>query len=217
MKNPHANDWNDWAKMARNLSLEDLKESILSGYKSGKPFAPTELLLLGYNKLESVLDFGCGLGRNFPKLKAISKNVYGYDLADMLDAYVREGADPEVSLHYSWDVARASRYDLTLASLVLQHIPDKKIITDILRDLSLCSTCLYVGTRNYTDTTGHNVIKLIHDTGYWDILACNANLSDVLHNTPAINDHFAAVFKTNNKQQLSWAGRRPDVRLRSDD
>ena len=55
----------EWAELAATASDEDLRERILTGFKSGKPFTPYFPTLPLPESIASVLDFGCGLG---PKL-----------------------------------------------------------------------------------------------------------------------------------------------------
>ena len=50
-----------------------MRERILTGYKAGKPFTPYVPTITLPAPIESVLDFGCGLGRNFPYLKTIAR------------------------------------------------------------------------------------------------------------------------------------------------
>src|SRR5215475_9818692 len=75
---------NDWQSVARTASPDDLREHILTGYKSGKPFTPYVPTIAVPSSIDWVLDFGCGLGRNFPYLKSIAAHVAGFDLPPMI-------------------------------------------------------------------------------------------------------------------------------------
>jgi hypothetical protein len=59
----------DWLQVARGED-EDVRERILTGYKDGKPFTPYAPTIAWPSNIRSVLDFGCGLGRNFPHLRS---------------------------------------------------------------------------------------------------------------------------------------------------
>ena len=59
---PGRDEWSDIAVG----DADELRERILTGYKSGKPFTPYVPTIPLPATIESVLDFGCGLGRNFP-------------------------------------------------------------------------------------------------------------------------------------------------------
>ena len=74
----------DWEHAALASDDDELRERILTGFKSGKPvtpYTPTIALPAG---LDRALDFGCGAGRNFPYLKTIANAVYGFDLPAMV-------------------------------------------------------------------------------------------------------------------------------------
>ena len=61
----------DWTDIAAG-DADELRERILTGYKAGKPFTPYVPTIPLPAPIDSVLDFGCGLGRNFPYLKTIA-------------------------------------------------------------------------------------------------------------------------------------------------
>ena len=69
-----------------------------------------------------MLDFGCGLGRNFPYLKTIASRVEGYDLPPMIERCRALATEQVSALTSDWADARTRRYALVFASLVLQHI-----------------------------------------------------------------------------------------------
>ena len=73
-----------WAGIAGSSTADDLREHILTGFKAGKPFTPYVPTLSMPAATTRVLDFGCGLGRNFPFLKTIARHVTGFDLPAMI-------------------------------------------------------------------------------------------------------------------------------------
>src|SRR3990170_538113 len=75
----------EWADLAAAASDDDLRERILTGFKEGKPFTPYVPTIALPAPLGSVLDFGCGLGRNFPYLRSVASRVVGYDLPAMIE------------------------------------------------------------------------------------------------------------------------------------
>jgi SAM-dependent methyltransferase len=111
----------EWSDIAAG-DADELRERILTGYKAGKPFTPYVPTLTLPAPLESVLDFGCGLGRNFSYLKTVASRVEGYDLPPMIERCRALATEPVSDLTSDWTDARTRRYALVFASLVLQHI-----------------------------------------------------------------------------------------------
>src|SRR6478735_9124403 len=52
-----------WLSIAELSTPDDLREHILTGFKSGKPFTPYVPTIALPAPLDRVLDFGCGVGR----------------------------------------------------------------------------------------------------------------------------------------------------------
>ncbi|HET9528043.1 MAG TPA: methyltransferase domain-containing protein, partial [Pyrinomonadaceae bacterium] len=74
----------EWESIAATSDPDELRERIFTGYKTGKPFTPYVPTIALQTPVSSVLDFGCGVGRNFPYLKSIGRQVVGYDLEPMI-------------------------------------------------------------------------------------------------------------------------------------
>jgi 2-polyprenyl-3-methyl-5-hydroxy-6-metoxy-1,4-benzoquinol methylase len=159
-----------WLSVARDSDPENLRESILSGYKTGKPFTPYFPTIPFPSPIEWALDFGCGIGRNFPFLKSIARRVAGFDLQPMIER-CRTLATVEVEcLTARWEEISSRRFDLIFASLVLQHI-EPEAYTSYLRDFARMSPSVYVLTR-IEDDFGSNVLSIINDTGLFDAGEC---------------------------------------------
>src|SRR5205814_4678078 len=92
----------DWLTVARSADPEDLREHILTGYKSGKPFTPYVPTLPLPPSIDSVLDFGFGVGRSFPYLKSIARHVVGYDLPPMIERCRALATEPVDLLSGDW-------------------------------------------------------------------------------------------------------------------
>src|SRR6266545_4813150 len=73
-----------WLSIARSNDPDDIREHILIGFKSGKPFTPCIPTITLPAPVERVLDFGCGVGRTFPFLRTIARHVTGFDLPPMV-------------------------------------------------------------------------------------------------------------------------------------
>jgi len=141
----------DWLSVARSASPEDLREHIPS-------------------PIDSVLDFGCGVGRSFPYLKSLARHVVGFDLPPMI-ARCRSLATESVDLLLDdWDAARRRHFDLIAATLVLQHI-EPASCRAYLADSAQMAPAVYVLTRVENDF-GENVLELVAQTGLFDTGEC---------------------------------------------
>jgi hypothetical protein len=159
----------EWADIAAG-DADELRERILTGYKGGKPFTPYIPTITLPSPIESVLDFGCGLGRNFPYLKTIASRVDGYDLPPMIERCRALAAEPVSGLTSDWADARTRRYALVFASLVLQHI-DTGECRQYLADFARMAPHVYVLTRTHTDF-GAAMLDLVAESGLYITGTC---------------------------------------------
>ena len=77
-----------WTKLALDSSDPDLKDLVLTGSADMKelPSSPVSLVVTDPSiNIKKVLDFGCGIGRNFKHYKKFYEEVHGYDLPSMVD------------------------------------------------------------------------------------------------------------------------------------
>jgi SAM-dependent methyltransferase len=111
-----------WFSIAQSTDPDDLREHILTGFKSGKPFTPYVPTIALPSPVERILDFGCGVGRTFPFLKTIARHVTGFDLPPLIERCRVLAAVPEDALFDDWNAARQRTFDLVVSVLVLQHI-----------------------------------------------------------------------------------------------
>lgn len=159
----------EWSDIADG-DADELRERILTGYKSGKPFTPYVPTIAMPAPIESVLDFGCGLGRNFPYLKTIATNVEGFDLPQMIARCRTLGTVPISSLTSDWEDVRTRRYDLVFASLVLQHIETAEC-RRYLADIAGIAPCVYLLTRTRTDFDAV-MLDLVAESALYDASTC---------------------------------------------
>jgi SAM-dependent methyltransferase len=160
----------DWLSVARGGDADELRDRILTGFRSGKPFTPYVPTLELPAPTDDVLDFGCGVGRNFPYLRTLARRVSGFDLPPMIQR-CRQLAPVEVdSLSDDWTEVAAKRFDLIFASLVFQHIePDA--CRSYLRDFARMSPLLYLLTRTSSDF-GTNVLDHCEEIAAFDAGDC---------------------------------------------
>jgi SAM-dependent methyltransferase len=155
----------DWLVLARDGSPDDIRERILTGYKSGKPFTPY-VPTVPLPAVQSALDFGCGLGRNFPYLKQLARTVAGYDLPPMVERCRQSGGVAIDFLSSDWQQMKSLKFDLIVCSLVLQHIEPEPVRL-FLRDFTLMAPSIYLLTRATTDF-GEQMLDVIAETGLFD-------------------------------------------------
>lgn len=157
----------EWTTLAQSASDDDLREKILTGFKDGKPFTPYRPTLALPSPLGSVLDFGCGLGRNFPYLRSIASRVTGFDLPAMIARCRAQSATPVAALTDDWAALREQRFDLIFASLVLQHVEADRC-RGAIADFARMAPVTYLITRGQGDF-GFNVIDLVAASGLFDM------------------------------------------------
>jgi SAM-dependent methyltransferase len=160
----------EWLSVARSADAADLRERILSGHKDGKPFTPYVPTIELPAPLDRVLDFGCGVGRNFSYLKGIARHVTGFDLPPMIDRCRTLATERIDVLEDNWLQARVSRFDLIFASLVLQHI-EPAICGSYLADFARMAPRVYLLTRLDNDS-GPNVLDLVARLGLFEAGDC---------------------------------------------
>ncbi len=160
----------EWASIARDADDGALRERILTGYLDGKPFTPYVPTVALPAVVDAVLDFGCGVGRNFPYLKRIARHVTGFDLPAMVArcrSLAEEGVDV---LSDDWSALRARRFDLIFATLVLQHV-DTPSCRAYLADFARLSPITYLLTRLGTDFDA-TVVGLATESGLFRVREC---------------------------------------------
>lgn len=140
----------EWSALAASATDDELRERILTGFKDGKPFTPYVPTLPLPVPARSVLDFGCGLGRNFPYLKSVSARVVGYDLPEMIERCRALAAQPADALSSDWDSVRREHYDFVFASLVLQHVAEP-VARTALADFARMAPVTYLLARGQGD------------------------------------------------------------------
>ena len=150
-----------WRQAARAERLDEVREAILTGYLDGKPFTPYEPMVT-MPPVTRVLDFGCGLGRNFPYLRTAAAQVVGFDLPEMIERGRRESvAGPGVTLSSDWEWVRRQRFDCAFVCLVFQHIQPGDLLRRFLPDLATMTPWLYVLSRGWSDFGRRSVFELV--------------------------------------------------------
>ena len=158
-----------WDKVG-HLSVDDIKEELITGYKTGKPFSPHNYHFFEPTiKADRVLDFGCGIGRNFANLKRHSRELVAFDFPAMINACRTHGDCSDVTLISDWDAIADQHFDVVIATLVFQHIENEDILHHIIDSLADICDFLYLSTRCWADGEGNpNVYNAIQKTGKFE-------------------------------------------------
>lgn len=173
-------------------NLEDKGEAldaILTGYTGDAIDMPVYDQVTKHLKhAGSILDFGCGAGRNLKYLINHYSNVYGYDYPNMLKLVPRETKEAEnLILLNNLDNVLIRTYDEILFSLVLQHIhPDE--LRDILREIASLAPRFIIHSRTWVDFTLEPILPILEEFLQIDVIEYQ---KDPNSNE---NDHFIGVF-----------------------
>ncbi len=159
-----------WLSIAQSPDPDDLREHILTGFRSGKPFTPYVPTIALPSPVERVLDFGCGVGRTFPFLKTIARHVTGFDLPPMVERCRALATEPADTLFDDWDAARQRTFDLVVSVLVLQHV-EPAACRAYLQDFARMAPAVYLLSRADSDF-GTNVFAEVAATGIFDAGEC---------------------------------------------
>ena len=186
LEKSRAKNWN---------SLNDVevaKEAILTNYSIHGDFSPTDLSKY-YQGAFACLDFGCGVGRNFPLLNEKCKEVHAFDLPNMLKLMTKEDRESVKSVGDDWDtLKKINGFDVIHACLVLQHI-DETYLREYLKDFVKMSDRLVLASRSYLDDDGKNVMKILLE--YYDVVELTDTVEHCLTATPEEHLHFQGLFK----------------------
>ena len=128
----------DWGEVAKSGSSAVLKAKITGSGGEWAPNAMSDALLAVTRNLMTnrvpqeqvtVVDFGCGLGRNLQLLRSIFPRVIGIDIPEMIQR-LRQAQAANADLRYDavYDdidvLLRTERIHFVYDSVVLQHIVD---------------------------------------------------------------------------------------------
>ena len=199
----------DYWKSFITSSQEDVlaKDLNSSWNENSKSYStPTEIPIpyLDYIKqdikLDKVIDFGVGLGRNQQYLKSIFNEVHGFDLPEMIEKYKKIAPKDNKLIH---DVSEFdNNYSLLYETTVFQHMPPDEVLF-YLTYLSHRTKYYFSWTRSYNDffrnfknnTGGVNMYHLIMATNCWEPISFSNNEINILND----ETHYFALYKSKNK------------------
>ena len=170
-------------------NTDEALDAILTGYKGDAIDMPVYNKVVDHMRhVGSILDFGCGAGRNLKYLIDQYEVVYGYDYPNMLK-FIPDStrAANNLILLDSLDKVLLRNYDEILFSLVLQHIyPDE--LHDILEELSLHSRRFIIHSRTWVDFTEEDIMPILEQYFKIDTIEYQKDPNS------AKDDHFIGLF-----------------------
>jgi SAM-dependent methyltransferase len=171
-------------------TYDDCREAILGGL----PWVETNIPFLEhFLRRDSVLDFGCGLGRQIGALAPGFVAVDGFDYPNMVKNMKPEQRGAYRNLESDWKAEKEKKYDLIYSCVALQHLKEDDLLT-YLRDFAAMSRFLLVRSRWYADLSGINLLRVLDMHGYlirWDCpMSADAVRADGWHG----ETHFDALF-----------------------
>ena len=193
-------DWNEQARTA--TSKAEFINLFCEGYKSLETLPVSKPMLIDMT-FNSVLDFGCGIGRNFPYFSSISDKVYAYDLPHVMDKCEElRGKDLMSDIHVIRDMNNFdSRVDIIFSMFCFQHFNSVSHLSDVLHELSKISDHLYIVGRPFMeDKNSSNVFKEVQKSPFCHVV--EESESDL--STKSGEGTYEMLLSTN-----------PDTRLRS--
>lgn len=147
---PHKRNWEDlaevdplWAILSNDSRQHGgwgMSEFLQSGERNIATLMETVERLNPQINHGSVLDFGCGVGRLTRAFASRFQTCYGVDISERMIQGAQELHQAYPNCHFLVNAADNLRifpdgsFDLIYTSLVLQHIPDRRIINAYIRE-----------------------------------------------------------------------------------
>lgn len=205
-----SNSFGAWSNHIPNSDLNKTIDYVLTGYNIDT-IKPSANLLSYINREKgdsglTILDFGCGIGRNliFLSQSLPTCKIYGYDNDNMLSQAKKFAIQKydknldtttNIALMSNWDTIKHYKFDFIYATLVFQHIVEDAL-SQYLIDIKSMTDTLLVESRRYNDDFESNTP--IHKNT-WKILEKNGLYPYFCTQEYAVDgdpeDHFLCIYK----------------------
>lgn len=147
---PHKRNWEElaevdplWAILS-NANLQhgrwDVDDFFLTGETEIAAVMETMKRLNFHVNQESVLDFGCGVGRLTRAFASRFQTCYGVDISERMIENARRLNEAFQNCHFCLNTVDNLRifpddsFDMIYTNLVLQHVPRREIVTSYIKD-----------------------------------------------------------------------------------
>ena len=175
-------EFNAWSNVDK-LNLEKVIDLVITNGTSQSIQSDDWLLPIIANKNieNTILDFGCGVGRNILSFsqKMPKWQMYGYDNPNMLQKMqeytnIRFNKSliyfNNVRVSFDWDFLKTKRFDCIYAVLVFQHIYEKDL-NIYLQDIKKMTNRLVVKGRRFNDERSDNnyknTLQILENNGFY--------------------------------------------------
>lgn len=175
-------EFNVWSNVDK-LNLEKVIDLVITNGTSQSIQSDDWLLPIIANKNieNTILDFGCGVGRNILSFsqKMPKWQMYGYDNPNMLQKMqeytnIRFNKSliyfNNVRVSFDWDFLKTKRFDCIYAVLVFQHIYEKDL-NIYLQDIKKMTNRLVVKGRRFNDERADNnyknTLQILENNGFY--------------------------------------------------
>lgn len=168
--------FNGWKTIA-TLPIQKVADYILTGKKI-EDFKPDEWLFNHFgdkNLPLSILDFGCGIGRNTFGAGIYSSewNITGYDSSEMLKltnlfstiSYGTENICTNISFVDDWNVLKEKKFDVIFCCIVIQHIYEDDLKSYISDFLKMTKKLVVFGRRFNDDVNKRSNWNILKEAG----------------------------------------------------
>lgn len=201
-------EWWNYVGQMENINM--IRTHIWTPFGEDGSWIPEEMyephfkLLKENISFDKVLDFGCGLGRNYPTLSRVFKEVHGFDTCPMIDQLAaiceKENLNYE-QITCEWDAHKENRFDCVFECTVFQHIPVEQVKSR-LKDISEMTDYLMGRFRSYNDqdrdfqseTGGHNMMQIVEEVDCFDVVDISIPHSEAIS---LMNDnHYDVLLKS---------------------
>lgn len=172
-------NWNEIAKRVKNDAT--YINLFCSGHGSLETLPVSKPTLVN-RSFDSVLDFGCGVGRNLPYFKSVAKKVYAYDLPNVVDRCLQMRDHDFVNgVNFIKDLDEITeKIDIIFCFFSLQHFTSARDLVSTLNKLSRISDNIYVVGRPYMDETNNNVFSIVKLSKFKHLVASSTDNLDMV-------------------------------------
>lgn len=204
-------NFNLWNEIGKSKNIDYIADSILTN-RTCEDFYSDEWLYSSYlDKIDintdsvSILDFGCGIGRNTFGMSYYNSNwtIVGYDNKYMIEHVteyhsIKYPGNPypnNLKFEYEWDKVKLLKFDFIICCVVLQHIFEKDL-NEYISDFKKMTRNLIVSGRRFNDDNRKNTWEILENNGLIPYRCLKNGVGDVKYEKDGDPDeHLTYIYK----------------------